>query len=460
MKKTSLIGHCIDLHDTILNGSRACRQAPTTSGQAGYPADNTVKEFCRKRHYLGSTDRRFITDVVYGLLRNLRFLQATVDESFNRFHAETRLHPVTSIALYAAYALKILGETRIELVPDIAELWSKHHTDIECGTFLDTLAQVDVVASNGQDPVRRCALMYSFPDEVVGEWIERLGVEETDRLCRVLNEPALPVLRVNTLKTTVEECQHALQREGIRTQRTNLSPVGLLLEKRINAQALRTFTQGYFEIQDEGSQLISELFEAKPGSVVVDACAGGGGKTLHLASIMNNTGSIIAIDVQERRLKNIRQRIDRAGVSIVQLYLAGRDQTQIDRWKGKADAVLIDAPCSGAGTLRRNPWLKMTLNRALVERTSATQRSVLETYSQFVKPGGKLVYATCTLLKEENEKVVEWFLAGHPEFSLRSAPEILQKQGIHVEGQSLFLTLLPHRTATDGFFAALMVKKP
>jgi 16S rRNA (cytosine967-C5)-methyltransferase len=445
MKKTSLIGHCIELHDAVLNSN--------------YPADNTVKEFCRKRHYLGSKDRRFITDVVYGLLRNHKLLQATVDESFNRFPANAHLHPGTSIALYAAYAQKILGEATIELVPDIAELWSKHHADIACGTFLDALTQVDVVALSAQDHVRRCALEYSFPDDVVGEWIRRFGVEETDRLCRALNEPALPVLRVNTIKTTVEECQHALQGEGIRTQRTHLSPVGLLLEKRINAQALHTYTQGFFEIQDEGSQLISQLLDAEPGVIVVDACAGGGGKTLHIAATMNNTGSIIAIDVQEARLKNIRQRIDRAGVSIVQLYLAGRDQTQIDQWIGNADAVLIDAPCSGAGTLRRNPWLKMTLSKTLVERMSATQRSVLETYSQFVKPGGKLVYATCTLLEEENEKAVEWFLAGHPEFSLRSAPEILEKQGIRVDGHPHFLTLLPHRTATDGFFAALMVKQ-
>jgi 16S rRNA (cytosine967-C5)-methyltransferase len=213
-------------------------------------------------------------------------------------------------------------------------------------------------------------------------------------------------------------------------------------------------------MQDEGSQLLSLLLEASPGMTVVDACAGGGGKTLHLAALMQNTGSLTAIDTDERKLEQLRMRVIRAGVSIVHTLSARSQQSEIHRLDGRADAVLVDAPCSGLGTLRRNPGLKLGFRPDLSARLAATQRQLLDAYAGLVKPGGRLVYSTCTLLRRENEEIAEDFLHRSSGFSLIPAGEILQKQGIALDANSPYLLLLPHRTTTDGFFAAVFTRRP
>jgi 16S rRNA (cytosine967-C5)-methyltransferase len=225
----------------------------------------------------------------------------------------------------------------------------------------------------------------------------------------------------------------------------------------MNVPALPSFRHGYFEMQDEGSQLVSMLVQATPGSTVVDACAGGGGKTLHLAAMMMNKGNIIAIEVEEYRLRNIHERLRRTGISIVQTCLAGESEGVV--MAGGADGVLIDAPCSGVGTFRRNPASKSMFTVDAVESLAKTQAELLDKYSLLVKPGGRLVYSTCTLIKRENEEQVEAFLARHPDFELLSAADILSQQGVKFEAESRYLTLLPHKTTTDGFFGAAMTRR-
>jgi len=193
---------------------------------------------------------------------------------------------------------------------------------------------------------------------------------------------------------------------------------------------------------------------------VVDACAGGGGKTLHLAALMQNTGSLIAIDTDERKLEHLRMRAFRAGVSNVRTLSAQSQLAEIRRLDGRADAVLVDAPCSGLGTLRRNPGLKLGFRSDTSTRLASTQRSLLDSYAALVKPGGRLVYSTCTLLRRENEEIAEDFLSRSSGFSLARAGEILQKEGITVDSDSPYLLLLPHRTNTDGFFAAVFTRRP
>ena len=364
-----------------------------------------------------------------------------------------------SIALCAAYTVKLLGEGVELLIPDLSGLWQSHLPKVECAAFLDALLKVDIPESIKQNINRQIAVTYSFPEFIVNEWVERFGLEETRQLCASLNQQAPITIRVNTLKTTVEQCQNDLLKHGVNSERTKLSPFGLVLAKRINSQELDAFKKGYFEMQDEGSQLLSLLLEPSAGECVVDACAGAGGKSLHIAAMMQNEGSLLAIDVDKKRLQNLRQRVQRAGISIVKpsLELHKGDATE---WDQKADKVLVDAPCSGVGIFRRSPAAKLTFNEASVESFSRTQYSLLEKYKDLAKPGGRLVYATCTLIQKENEDVVHRFLGTHTEFTLLSASEILAKQGIHIKSNaSQFLTLLPHKTTTDGFFAAVMVKK-
>lgn len=443
MKRSSLFGHVIELHDVIRAGNR--------------PADAVVKEFFRSRHYLGSKDRRFISELLFGMFRHFRLIQAYAEQSFRSMSAERYTAPIPAVVLVATYCARVLNEPLEELFHDVSGLWRVYCPDTECEPFLQTVSSVALSPRVDEDQVLNIGIRWSFPELIVREWIGRYGEEETKLLCTALNSHAPITVRVNTLATTAVECQSALQKEGIEAQRTHLSPVGLVLPKRINVQALQSFRHGFFEMQDEGSQLISMLVQPVPGSTVVDACAGGGGKTLHLAALIMNRGRIIAIEVEQQRLNNIHERLRRAGVSIVQTSLAGQYQDVISA-QG-ADAVLIDAPCSGVGAFRRNPASKATFTESFVDTLVQKQAGLLDQYSVLVKPGGRLVYSTCTLIKRENEDQVSAFLERHADFELLSAPEILSQQEVTIEAGTPYLTLLPHKTMTDGFFAAVLLRR-
>ncbi len=445
MKRSSLFGHVIELHDIIRAGKR--------------PADVVVSEFFRSRHYLGSKDRRFISDIVYGLVRNFKLTQVYAEEVLHLLNGPVFPKGIPSVVSIAVYCVRILDEKPADLLPDISGLWRVYIPDIDCQTFLDAVVIASLPVLIEQDDAKRIATHFSFPESIVREWVEQSGTKEAELLCASLNSPAPISIRVNLLASSVVDCIAALSAEGIEVQRAALSPVGLKLSKRINAQASPSYKRGLFEMQDEGSQLLSMLAEPTSGMTVVDACAGGGGKTLHLAALMNNGGSLIAIDVEEQRLRNIHERLRRAGVSNAKTWLASRDQQILKGLHGKADVVLIDAPCTGVGTFRRNPGAKLTFTETFLETVARTQREVLEEYSAMVRPGGRLVYSTCTLLRKENEDQVSSFLTRHPDFELLSAPSILRQQGVHVASETPFLKLLPHKTTTDGFFAAVMVRK-
>lgn len=440
MKKSSLIGHVCEILDLV----RPLKQ----------PADIVVKDFFRTRHYLGSKDRRYISETLYDILRNYRLA---------RFHAEDGMQQagisaphVPSLLIYISYALKIRKEEHATILPDIQGMWRISFPKVECEVVLKAIASSSFPIEIEKDLIRKLGLLYSIPDFIVDEWVGRFGEEEAVPICESMNRPAPITIRVNTLKATVEACQERLAGEGIASKRTPLSPFGLILEKRINSQALQSFKDGWFEMQDEGSQLLSMLLEPRQGGFVVDACAGGGGKTLHIAALMNNEGEIHSIDIDEKRLFNIQVRLQRAGITIARLHHQRKAGTDIAVLKNSANGVLVDAPCSGVGTFRRNPATKLGINENYVRQMAATQRSILDTYSELVKPGGRLVYTTCTLLRIENEDVVEKFLSLHPEFELVSAADILRNQNVPAETASPYLTLLPHTTGTDGFFAAVM----
>ena len=224
-------------------------------------------------------------------------------------------------------------------------------------------------------------------------------------------------------------------------------------EPRLNPKIARAF-----EVQDEGSQLLGYLLEPKRGEMVVDLCAGAGGKTLLLGALMKNTGRLYAFDVSDKRLVKLKPRLARSGLSNVHPARIDHERdSKIKRLAGKIQRVLVDAPCSGLGTLRRNPDLKWRQNEASVAELTLKQAAILDAAAKLVRPGGRVVYATCSLLAAENEKIIEAFLASHPDFALIPASTVLARQGIVVDGD--MLRLLPHQHHTDGFFAAVLDKK-
>jgi 16S rRNA (cytosine967-C5)-methyltransferase len=282
---------------------------------------------------------------------------------------------------------------------------------------------------------------------------------ERDALARAWLAPAPLDLRINPLKTTRDAAMAALAADGIRAAPTPYSPLGLRVTGKPALQRHPQFTSGAVEVQDEGSQLLCFLVAPKRGQMVVDFCAGAGGKTLLLGAMMRSQGRLYAFDISPRRLANLKPRLARSGLSNVHpVRIADERDLRIKRLAGKIDRVLVDAPCTGFGTLRRNPDLKWRQAPTAIPELAAKQARLLAAAAPLVKPGGRLVYATCSVIPAENEAVVEAFLTAHPEFALGDAAAELARAGIALEAGRM-LQLYPHRHGCDGFFAAILERE-
>lgn len=430
MRLTSLYGHAVELLSATLGGRR--------------PADEVSSEFFRARRYLGAKDRRFIAEVTYGVIRNhlrLRFLAGEALRSLG-FHAD---------ALSAAALIAVRGKDDPASAPEgwaeaLAEIWPAEGLP-PCGTFLSVLGSTSLPGDDAVTVEHSLSLQYSIPEFVVHDWVRQWGAADARLLCEASNRQAPVALRVNTLKCTREECADALRREGLDPSEGTLAPESLRLPGRTALQVTRAFKEGWCEVQDEGSQRVSHAAAVSPGMVVIDACAGAGGKTLHLAALMENRGRIFAVDVNRRKLKELEARSARAGVDIISASLSDDGLPPPRFGADEADLVFVDAPCSGTGTFRRSPWLKLTCSPETVAETVALQRKLLAAWAPLVRPGGRLVYATCSLLQSENQENVEWFLSVHRGFARAG------RGGAAGEPEKY---LLPHRTGTDGFFVAVL----
>ena len=286
--------------------------------------------------------------------------------------------------------------------------------------------------------------------------------EDAEALYPAMMEGAPLDLRVNLLKATREEVLEQLAGNGVTAFPTPYSPDGVRLPTKPGLTQWPIYKEGKVDVQDEGSQLIARLLAPRRREMICDFCAGAGGKTLALGALMRSTGSLYAFDVNEKRLAGMAPRMRRAGLSNVHpIAIRSEDDQRVRRLRGKFDRVLVDAPCTGSGTLRRNPDLKWRLSPDELERINRIQKSVLEHASRLVKAGGRLVYATCSVLKRENQDVVEAFLAAHPEWKLVPAAEVFATQGITFDAAQWerfgsYFQMLPHVNNTDGFFAAVL----
>ncbi len=307
---------------------------------------------------------------------------------------------------------------------------------------------------------------HNLPEWLVQPLKEQLGAEFM-ALAESLNQPAPLDLRVNMLNDKRPDIQKELKLAGIASKSTPFSPWGLRLDSKPVLTKVDVFSRGAVEVQDEGSQLLALLLDAKRGEMVVDFCAGAGGKTLAIGASMRNTGRLYAFDTSAHRLDALKPRLARSKLSNVHpAAIAHERDERIKRLAGKIDRVIVDAPCSGLGTLRRNPDLKWRQSPQSVQEMSAKQAAILQSASRLLKPGGRLVYATCSVLPAENEEIAQSFTETNKDFSPVPAVEALSN--LKVDGAAVlcsggerggdFLRLWPHRHATDGFFAALWVK--
>ena len=308
---------------------------------------------------------------------------------------------------------------------------------------------------------------HNLPEWLVQPLKDQLG-DEFWPLVEHLNLGAGLDLRVNTFKAKRADVQKELQQAGIKAVPTPYSPWGLRIAGKPALNKNEAFVRGDFEVQDEGSQLLAMLLDAKRGEMVVDFCAGAGGKTLAIGAAMRSTGRLYAFDTSAHRLDSFKPRMARSGLSNVHpAAIAHERDDRVKRLSGKMDRVLVDAPCTGMGTLRRNPDLKWRQNLQAVEEMAVKQAAILQSAARMVKSGGRLVYATCSVLPQENEAIAAAFAAANPDFVALPAGEVLA--GLKVENAQslcaggedgqLYLRLWPHRHATDGFFAAVWQKK-
>jgi 16S rRNA (cytosine967-C5)-methyltransferase len=396
-----------------------------------FPADQVVSHYFRQHRELGHADRGFVAEAVFAVLRRKRSLSARCADE------------VTSRRLLLAALACLQGMNRRELEGVLSESEGKW------------LAQAKAVKMEELPP----AVRLDLPDWLYAEFSAQFGADEVVQLAAGLNQPAPLDLRVNSLKASRQGVLARLLADGLVAESCTYSPLGIRLAGKPALSKHPLFIDGSIEVQDEGSQLLGFLLQPKRGEMVADFCAGAGGKTLLLGALMRSQGRLYAFDVAERRLARLKPRLARSGLSNVHpVRIESERDTRIRRLAGKVDRVLVDAPCSGLGTLRRNPDMKWRQTPASVAELSAQQAAILAAAASLVKPGGRLVYATCSLLEAENEVVVQAFLERHPEFSACSAQEVLARQEIAIDiGERL--RLFPHRHGTDAFYAAVMERK-
>jgi 16S rRNA (cytosine967-C5)-methyltransferase len=392
--------------------------------------DTALHQFFRKHAKLGAQDRAFIADGVFATLRRLRSLTAQAESGAPR-------------PLAIGVTLRDLGLSMREL-----------------DGALSAPERAWAAAFRARKPALTPAEAAELPDWLWAKLGEAFSADERDALARAWLSPAPLDLRVNTLLGTRDAAWAALAASGVSAEATPYSPLGLRVAGRPALQNHPLFKSGAIEVQDEGSQLVGYLVAPRRTDMVVDFCAGAGGKTLLLGALMRSQGRLYAFDVAQKRLARLKPRLARSGLSNVQPTLIQNERdTHVKRLAGKIDRVLVDAPCSGFGTLRRNPDLKWRQTAGGIGELAAKQARILAAAATLVKPGGRLVYATCSVLPEENDAIVEGFLAAHPQFSAGDAAAELARAGIALDTGPT-LKLYPHRHGCDGFFAAVLERVP
>lgn len=387
------------------------------------PADETLSRYFRSHRNLGQSERAFVAETLFAVLRRKRSLEAAAGSE------EPRL-------LVAAALVRVLGHSGRAL----------------SGLFDDELVARLRSADAESFPL---AVRAELPDWLWLRLASARGEQEALRLAQALANPAPLDLRVNLARASREEVLARLAADGLEPRATPYSPAGIRLAGKPPINRHPLFKDGLIEVQDEGSQLIAWLLAPRRGEMIADYCAGAGGKTLAVAALMRGTGRIYAFDTSPKRLASLAPRAARASITNVHaVVLAAGQDARVKRLAGKLDRVLVDAPCSGFGTLRRNPELKWRYGETAVAELAEKQRRILSAASRLLKPGGRLVYATCSILDEENDAVADAFRAAQPEFAPVSCAKILESQRIALTTGE-YLKLLPHRHGTDAFFAAV-----
>lgn len=385
------------IHRNLLIGIHDCLQE--TFFEDRKYADKVIERLLKAHRKWGSEDRRVVSEIFYNIIRWKKRLEYYMGES---------VKPTNVYKLIIAYLL-----------------WSKtHYKKFE---EFDGVKVADILTKLKKGTVPTKAIEHSIPDWLAETLEKELG-KNWEKEMVALNEQAPTVLRTNTLKTTPRELIADLNDENVEAFTIKNYPDAIQLAEKKNVFLTTAFKDGFFEVQDASSQKIGELLDVQEGMRVVDACAGAGGKTLHLAALMKNKGQIIALDIYGWKLTELKRRAKRAGAHNIEARLI-EDNKVIKRLHGTADRLLIDSPCSGLGVLKRNPDSKWKIDQAFIDRIKGEQQQILQDYSKILKIGGQMIYATCSILPSENNEQVKTFLDNNPDFTLLKDQKIMPSEG-------------------------------
>jgi 16S rRNA (cytosine967-C5)-methyltransferase len=427
---------------------------------------------------LEEADRRLATELVYGCIRRRRSLNALIDQLGKKKSAQQppALRIILHIGLYQLCYLSQIPasaavHTSVELAKEnglsglkgvvngvlrqyLRQVEARYLKSIDHEDKLNPTSTLEAVLDLPKTSIQPLGILYSFPEWLIQFWLDQLGLEETEKLCQWFNQSPTIDLRINPLKTTRNIVETAMQSQGISVTSMAEIPQAIRLNQSAGQiQNLPGYHQGWWTVQDSSAQLVSHLLDPQPGEVVIDACAAPGGKTTHIAELMQDKGRILALDKVASRLKKLQHSIDRLQLKSIEIKAVDiRDCSEYDQ---KADRVLLDAPCSGLGTLHRRADARWRQTPDNIQTLSKLQSELLEKVAQWVKPGGCLVYATCTLHPQENEAVIQSFLTEHPSWKIEQPAEQFStwKQP---EG---WIKVWPQRDNMDGFFMVKLSQK-
>lgn len=405
---------------------------------------------------LTEPDRRLLTELVYGSVRRQRTLDALMDQLGKK--PSQQQPPDLRLMLHLGlYQLRYLSQIpAAAAVNTTVELAKRNGLAGLTGFVNGLLRQYDRLSQSAdplnlpEHPVERLGILHSYPNWIVQVWLEQFGIEATETLCQWLNQPPNLDLRVNPLRASIAEVEAAMQAVGITVRRVPPFPQALRLSGAGAIQKLPGFAEGWWTVQDSSAQLVSHLLDPQPGEMVIDACAAPGGKTTHQAELMQDQGTVWACDRTPSRLKKLKENMERLHLKSIHIQVG--DSRDLPLFTNQADRVLLDAPCSGLGTLHRHADARWRQSPERVSELAQLQTELLNHAATWVKPGGVLVYATCTLHPSENEAVIQTFLAQHSTWRLEAPTEIaIAAPFLTPEG---WLKVLPQQHSMDGFFVA------
>jgi 16S rRNA (cytosine967-C5)-methyltransferase len=411
---------------------------------------------------ISQTDRSFACELVYGIVRRQRTLDELIDLLGKKKAAQQP--PDLRIILHLGlYQLRYLDRIPASAAVNTSVELAKDQGISKLGGVVNGLLRSYIRQAESADPLKlpadpitQLGIKYSFPDWIVETWLEQLPLPETDQLLAWFNRSPKIDLRVNLLQTSIEQVENAFRDAGISVERIPNLPQGLRLENAGAITDLPGYKQGWWMIQDSSAQLVTHLLDPQPGETIIDACAAPGGKTAHIAELMGDHGRIIACDRAAKRLNKVRENAARLQLNSIEIEVGdSRDSDRFDKFHNIADRVLLDAPCSGLGTLHKRPDIRWRQTHQGVEELLQLQQELIQQTAQWVKPQGILVYATCTLNVLENEKVVQSFLANNSNWSVQTPNDAIAKNWVTSAG---WIKVYPHRSDMDGFFMVRLQK--